>query len=82
MICGNNIRDHDVVGVMELVLITAITKNRQPFSVYFRVTSTPIKHNCNKTHECNCCTQQNERVHAKIVLTKNLVRLLTNTTFN
>ena len=42
MIHGNNIRDHDVVGVMKLVLITTITKNRPTFAIYFRVTSTAI----------------------------------------
>ena len=57
MIRGNNIRDHDVVGVMSLVLITTKTKNRRTFVVYFRVTSTAIKHFYNETHEREHCTQ-------------------------
>ena len=43
MIRANNIRDHNVVGVMKLVVITAITKNRLIFAVCFRVKLTPIK---------------------------------------
>ena len=57
MICGNNIRNHDVVGVMKLVLITTIDKNRPTFAVYFRVTSNAIKQHCNEAHERKCCTQ-------------------------
>ena len=40
MIRGNNLRDHDAVGVMKLVLITTVAKNRPAFAVYFRVAST------------------------------------------
>ena len=38
MIRGSNICDDDVVGVMKLVLIPTITKNRATFAVhaYFR----------------------------------------------
>ena len=46
MIHGNNIRVEDVVGVMMLVLITTMTKNRATFAAYFRITSTAIKHPC------------------------------------
>ena len=37
MICGNNIHNHDIVGMMKLVLITTMTKNFMTFMVYFRI---------------------------------------------
>ena len=59
---ANNICDHDVVGVVKLVLITftAIIKNRPTFAVYFRAIFTAIKHHHNETHGRKNCTQYNE----------------------
>ena len=39
------------------VAITFSITNCPTFAVYFRVTSTAIKHHCNETPECKCCTQ-------------------------
>ena len=36
MICGYNVRDDDVVGVMKLVLITTIAKNCVTFATWHR----------------------------------------------
>ena len=67
MIHGDNIRDYAVVGVMKLVLITAITKNRPTFAVYFRVTATVTK--C--TNENVVHNKRNVYIHVKIILTEN-----------